>query len=214
MLHVILGGTFDPVHNGHLRMAVELHELLDGASIHLMPCHRPPHREQPGASGSERLAMLKAGVGEEPGLSVDEREIREDRVSYTAETLRQFRREHGSETPLAIVTGSDAFNSFDQWREWMQIPQLAHIIVVKRPGYPLAPGDGAASLLSKRGVNSPEALLTAPHGSILSLELPLLDIAATDIRSRVRGGHSIRYLVPDPVWRHIHETGLYGPNTG
>ena len=214
MLHVFLGGTFDPVHNGHLRMAVELHERLDGASIHLMPCHRPPHREQPGASGAERLAMLRAGVDSEPGLSVDDRELREDRVSYTAETLRQFRREKGSGTPLAIVVGSDAFNSFDQWREWMQIPQLAHIIVVNRPGYPLAPGDGAASLLSERVVNSPEALLTEPHGNILSLELPLLDIAATDIRSRARGGHSIRYLVPDPVWRHIHETGLYGPNTG
>ena len=214
MLHVILGGTFDPVHNGHLRMAVELHERLDGATIHLMPCHRPPHREQPGASGDDRLTMLNAGVAAEPGLHVDDREIRQDRVSYTAETLRQFRGEHGHDTPLAIVTGSDAFNGFDQWREWMQIPQLAHIIVVKRPGYPLAPGDGAASLLSARGVSSPEALLTAPHGNILSLELPLLDIAATDIRSRVRGGHSIRYLVPDPVWRHIHETGLYGPNTG
>jgi len=139
MLHVLLGGTFDPVHNGHLRMAVELHELLDGARIHLMPCHRPPHREQPGASGIDRLTMLKAAVESEPGLCVDDREIRQDRVSYTAETLRQFRREHGDETPLAIVTGSDAFNSFDQWHEWMQIPEFAHIIVVNRPGYPLAP---------------------------------------------------------------------------
>jgi len=214
MLHVLLGGTFDPVHNGHLRMAVELHELLDGARIHLMPCHRPPHREQPGASGIDRLTMLKAAVESEPGLCVDDREIRQDRVSYTAETLRQFRREHGDETPLAIVTRSDAFNSFDQWHEWMQIPEFAHIIVVNRPGYPLAPGEGAANLLSERGVNAPEALLAVPHGTILSLELPLLDIAATDIRSRVLSGHSIRYLVPDPVWRQIHETGLYGPNTG
>lgn len=214
MLHVLLGGTFDPVHNGHLRMAVELHERLDGARIHLMPAHRPPHREQPGASGSDRMNMLKAGVESEPGMCVDDREIRQDRVSYTAETLRQFRREHGDETPLAIVTGSDAFNSFDQWGEWMQIPELAHIIVVNRPGYPLAPGEGAANLLSERGADSPEALLAAPHGTILSLELPLLDIAATDIRSRVRSGHSIRYLVPDPVWRHIHETGLYRPKTG
>lgn len=214
MLHVILGGTFDPVHNGHLRLAVELHELLGGARVHLMPCHRPPHREQPGAPGTDRLAMLNASIEAEPGLCVDDRELRQDRVSYTAETLRQCRSEQGSDTPLAIVTGSDAFNGFEQWHEWMQIPQLAHIIVVKRPGYPLAPGDGAARLQAERGVASPDELLKAPSGMILSLELPLLDIAATDIRSRAWSGHSIRYLVPDPVWRHVHETGLYGPNTG
>lgn len=214
MLHVILGGTFDPVHNGHLRLAVELHEMLDGARIHLMPCHRPPHRAQPGASGASRLAMLNAAIEAEPGLLVDDRELREDRVSYTADTLRQYRREQGDDAPLAIVTGSDAFNGFDQWRDWMQIPQLAHIIVVKRPGYPLAPGNRAANLLEERGVTSPDALLAAPSGRILSLELSLLDIAATDIRSRVRDGRSIRYLVPDTVWRHVHETGLYRPNTG
>lgn len=213
MLQVILGGTFDPVHNGHLRMAVELHEMFDRARIHLMPCNRPPHREQPGASAADRLAMLNAGVEGEPGLLVDDRELRQDRVSYTAETLRQFRVEHGDATPVAIVVGTDAFNAFDQWREWMHIPQLAHIIVVKRPGYPLAPSDAAAQLLVDRAVDSPEALLAGAGGSIVSLELRLLEIAATDIRARAAQWHSIRYLVPDPVWRHVHDHGLYGAQT-
>ena len=209
MLHVILGGTFDPVHNGHLRMAVELHEMFDGAQLHLMPCHRPPHREQPGACATDRLAMLNAGMEGEAGLSVDERELREDRVSYTAESLRQLRHEYGESVPLAIVVGTDAFNHFDQWREWMQIPRLAHIIVVRRPGFPLLPSEAAAALLEQREVASPGALLAAASGGILSLELRLLEVSATDIRRRVGEGLSTRYLVPDSVWRYIRNEGLY-----
>lgn len=214
MLNVMLGGTFDPVHNGHLRMAVELHERLDGASIRLMPCHRPPHRDQPGAEGDLRLAMLQDAVAEESGLTVDARELEQDRVSYTAETLQQLRAELGPETPLAMVVGTDAFNAFDQWRDWMQLPDLAHIIVVNRPGFPLAPSAPVAAMLNERRTREPSELQGAASGHVLPMELPLLEIAATEVRQRVAQGRSIRYLVPEPVWRTIRDQALYRLETG
>ncbi|MFO7787047.1 MAG: nicotinate-nucleotide adenylyltransferase [Halospina sp.] len=214
MLHVMLGGTFDPVHNGHLRMAVELHERLEGARIRLMPCHRPPHRDQPGAEGGTRLGMLQDAVAEEPGLMVDSRELDQDRVSYTGETLQQLRSELGAEAPLAMVVGTDAFNTFDQWRGWMQLPEFAHIIVVNRPGFPLAPPDPVAAMLQERRAEDAAALQLSASGSILVMELPLLEIAATEIRNRAAAGRSIRYLVPDAVWRTVRDQGLYRLETG
>ncbi|XOZ33533.1 nicotinate-nucleotide adenylyltransferase [Halomonadaceae bacterium KBTZ08] len=214
MLHVMLGGTFDPVHNGHLRMAVELHERLDGACIRLMPCHRPPHRDQPGADGATRLGMLRDAVAEEPGLLVDGRELEQDRVSYTGETLRQLRRELGDQTPLAMVVGTDAFNDFDQWREWMQLPDLAHIIVVKRPGFPLAPSAPVAAMVEQRRARNAYELQRHGGGCVHVMELPLLEIAATQVRSRAAAGRSIRYLVPDAVWRTIRDQELYRLETG
>ena len=214
MLNVMLGGTFDPVHNGHLRMAVELHERLEGARIRLMPCHRPPHRDQPGAGSDLRLAMLHDAVSEEPGLVVDSRELEQDRVSYTAETLQQLRAELGAGTPLAMVVGTDAFNAFDQWRDWMQLPDLAHIIVVNRPGFPLAPSGPVAAMLDERRVHEPSELQASASGRVLCMELPLLEVAATEVRHRVAQGRSIRYLVPDPVWRTIRERALYRLETG
>lgn len=214
MLNVMLGGTFDPVHNGHLRMAVELHERFKGARIRLMPCHRPPHRDQPGAEGDRRLAMLRDAVAEEPGLIVDSRELEQDRVSYTGETLQQLRAELGPTAPLAMVVGTDAFNAFDQWRDWMQLPDLAHIIVVNRPGFPLAPSGPVATLLNARRAWEPSELQSEASGRILPMELPLLEIAATEVRHRVAQGRSIRYLVPEPVWRTIRDQALYRLETG
>ena len=214
MLNVMLGGTFDPVHNGHLRMAVELHERLGGARLRLMPCHRPPHRDQPGADGVTRLGMLREALADEPGLMVDPRELEQDRVSYTGETLQQLRSELGTETPLAMVVGTDAFNAFDRWQGWMQLPGLAHIIVVNRPGFPLALPEPVATMLEERRATDASELQRSASGLVLVMELPLLEIAATDVRSRAAAGRSIRYLVPDAVWRTVRDQGLYRPGTG
>ncbi|KPP98227.1 nicotinate-nucleotide adenylyltransferase [Marinobacter sp. HL-58] len=209
-MHVIYGGTFDPIHHGHLRLAVELRERLGVPEVSLMPCHVPPHRDQPGATSEQRVALLKLAIADEPGLALDDRELGRDGASYTAETLRQVRAELGPHEPLTMVLGTDSFAGFDRWQEWQRIPELAHIVVVRRPGPGLAPGSVPERLLQERRVDSVEALYGAPCGHILELDPPLLDISATGVRERILSGRSPRYLLPDSVWQEIRHRRLYG----
>lgn len=209
-MHLILGGTFDPVHHGHLRLAVELKESLGVDRVALVPCHIPPHRAQPGASSADRLRLLSLAVAAEPGLTVDDRELSREGASFTADTLRQLREELGPRAPIAMVVGTDAFAAFDRWRDWRAIPELAHIIVVDRPGAALPSASEAAALLAARRARSVEQLHGQSHGLILALAPPLLDISATGIRERIAQGRSPRYLLPDSVWRDICGHGLYG----
>lgn len=209
-MHVIYGGTFDPIHHGHLRLAIELCDRLEVGRVSLVPCHIPPHRGDTGASASQRLKLIQLAVQGEPRLHIDDRELRRAGASYTADTLRQLREEVGPERPLVMVVGTDAFAGFDQWREWERIPELAHIVVVRRPGPVLAPGSVPAGLLASRGVEDAESLRSVPAGCILELDPPLLDISATGIRERIATGRSPRYLVPDSVWEEIRHQRLYG----
>lgn len=209
-MHVIYGGTFDPIHHGHLRLAVELRERLGVPEVSLMPCHVPPHRDRPGAASEQRVALLELAIANEPGLTLDARELGRNGASYTAETLRQVREEIGPDEPLAMVLGTDSFAGFDRWQEWQRIPELAHIVVVQRPGPGLAPDDAPAHLLKERRVDRVETLYGTPCGHILELDPPLLDISATGIRERILSGRSPRYLLPDQVWQEIRRLRLYG----
>lgn len=209
-MHLIFGGTFDPIHHGHLRLAVELKEQLAVERVALVPCHIPPHRAQPGATSVDRLRLLSLAVADEPGLAVDNRELAREGASYTADTLRQLREELGPQVPIAMVVGTDAFATFDRWRDWRSIPGLAHIIVVDRPGAELSPDSEASALLRSRGVSSARQLHEQPYGLMLSLAPPLLDISATGIRERIVQGRSPRYLLPESVWLEIRARGLYG----
>ncbi|MDX1552734.1 MAG: nicotinate-nucleotide adenylyltransferase [Marinobacter sp.] len=209
-MHVIYGGTFDPIHHGHLRLAVELRERLGVPEVSLMPCHVPPHRDVPGATSEQRVALLELAIADEPGLTLDTRELGREGASYTAETLRQIRAELGPDEPIAMVLGTDSFAGFDRWQEWQRIPELAHIVVVRRPGPGLRPGSVPARLLEERSVGGVDALYQVPCGHILELDPPLLDISATGIRDRILSGRSPRYLLPDRVWQEIRHQGLYG----
>ncbi|WP_166268576.1 nicotinate-nucleotide adenylyltransferase [Marinobacter caseinilyticus] len=208
-MHLIYGGTFDPVHHGHLRLAIELKERLNIEQVVLVPCHVPPHRAQPGADSHNRLALLRLAIEGEPGLTVDDRELGRDGVSYTVDTLRQLRAELGADEPIAMVVGTDAFAAFDRWHDWQVIPELAHIIVVNRPGAELTSDGLPAELLLARQADSPEQLHARPGGLTLTVDLPLLAISATGIREAIQAGRSPRYLLPDRVWAEIQALGLY-----
>lgn len=209
-MHIIYGGTFDPIHHGHLRLALEVADALSVSQVHLVPCHIPPHRGETGASSEQRLELIRLAIEGESRLRVDDRELQRAGASYTADTLRQLREQLGPEEPLVMVVGTDAFAGFDRWRDWQQIPELAHIVVVRRPGAELPEGSAAETLIRERRAAAPEALRSAPCGQVLELDPPLLDISATGIRQRIADGRSPRYLTPDPVWQRIRSLDLYG----
>nr|VFK14653.1 MAG: nicotinate-nucleotide adenylyltransferase [Candidatus Kentron sp. LFY] len=204
----ILGGTFDPVHNGHLRFAVEIRDELSLSKVRLIPLGKPPHRMSPRTEDKVRLRMLEAAVQNEPGLIVDDQELRRDGVSYTVDTLDALRQRF-PHSALCLILGTDAFCQLNTWSRWHRILALAHIIVAQRPGTRL-PGEGQlAHLLASRQSHDSACLRHEPVGRILVHPVPQLDISATRIRALIARGASIRYLVPDAVLEIITHEQLY-----
>lgn len=204
----VLGGTFDPIHDGHLRPALELLEDLDLAEVRFIPSSQPPHRKQPSATAEQRLTMLKLAVAGQPGFVVDERELRREGPSYMVDTLRSLRSELG-ERPLCLVLGMDAFEGLHNWHRWEEIPNLAHLLVIHRPGSGLTLSEVLGELLGERKLHHPQALREKPAGGILFHPVTQLDVSATRIREILAQGCSPRYLLPDQVWSYICERGLY-----
>ncbi len=208
----VFGGTFDPVHYGHLRPLLELQEQLGLAEVRLIPCHIPPHRGIPGATAAERLAMLQLALQEAPGLVIDERELQRDGPSYTVDTLRSLRQELGERQPLVLMMGMDAFLGLPSWYDWQALSALAHIAVAHRPGYRLdeAGVDAElAALLARCRSEDPAELRRTAAGRIIFKSVTQLEISATDIRRRVASGTSIRFLLPEAVRRFIEQQHLY-----
>lgn len=206
----MLGGTFDPVHLGHLRSAVELKEALQLDQLHMIPAQQPPLRGRPQVSAPQRLALLKAGIGDTPGLIADDRELRRDGPSYSVDTLVELRSEFGEQARLMMAIGYDAFLRLTQWYLPERLFALAHLVVIARPGYSEPLPAPLMELVGSRAVDSVEKLMQRPCGGYLMLELPsLMAISATYIRERLETGKSIRYLVPEPVEKSIRQRGLY-----
>lgn len=204
----ILGGTFDPIHFGHLRPALELQEMLGLDPLRVIPCGTPPHRDPPRASGAQRLAMLRLALAGQPGLVIDPRELQRPGPSYMVDTLISLREELGG-VPLALIIGMDAFHGLERWHRWRELVDLCHLIVVHRPGW-LAPAEGElAALLAARQVGDVAALRGRPAGGVVFCAVTQLDISASRIRELVRVGSSPRFLLPDPVLDYITTTGLY-----
>lgn len=208
----ILGGTFDPVHHGHLRLAVEMRERLGLDHVRLVPLERPPHRAPPQAGGELRRAMLEAAVAGVPGLVVDDRELRRGGVSYTVDTLLDLRRELGDLRPLCLILGLDAFAGLTSWREWGRIPELAHLALARRPGSPFPRDAELARLVDARRTEDPADLRGQPAGRLVLESFPLLEISSSRIREIVASGGNPCYLLPDPVIAIIRARALYQPN--
>ena len=198
----ILGGTFDPVHFGHLRLAQEVADTLALHRVRFMPGGTPPHRGIPHASAAERLAMVKLAITGNPLFTLDDRETWRSGLSYTFDTLCELRAELGPACPLVLIMGADAFLVFNTWHRWREIFDLAHIAVAHRPGAALA--DIKDQLLARefaqRVVSSgSDAVQRTPCGVIAVVPITALDISATAIRAAIQAGRNVRYLLPDAV---------------
>lgn len=206
----ILGGTFDPIHNGHLRFAEEVATALAIGEVRLVPAGRPPHRSAPIVSGEHRLVMTHLATSGNPILRVDGREVRRSDPSYTVVSLEEIRREIGLR-PLCLLMGADAFFGLPYWHRWQELFELAHVVVASRPGYELTSTlpIGLQPIWEKAFTGNIDALREKPGGSIYHQKITSLDISANRIRELVKSGHSARYLLPDTVLEYIHKNGLY-----
>lgn len=207
----VFGGTFDPIHFGHLRPALELKEQLGLERMLLVPAAVPPHREQPQASTEQRLQMLQLAIDAESGLEVDQRELQRSGPSYMVDTLASLRDELG-ETPLCLCLGVDAFLGLPDWHRWEALLELAHIVVAHRPGWTLdeqTMPPVLAEVMYEHAHESMTALTEGSAGAIVMQAVTQLDISATAIRDCISNGRSARYLLPDVVWHYILEQKLY-----
>jgi len=204
----ILGGTFDPVHFGHLRTAMELQACLALEHVKFVPCRIPPHDKAPVAPVKMRLAMLQAAVADAPEFVIDERELQRDGPSYSVDTLTSLRVDI-PERPLCLIVGMDAFAALPTWHRWDELLSLAHIVVAQRPGAMAPESDPMRRLLEQSRTRDPADLAAAPAGRSLLHPVTQLDISSSGIRAAVARGESPRYLVPDRVAAMIAASGCY-----
>jgi len=204
-----LGGTFDPVHYGHLRSALELVEKLGLAQLRLLPCAVPPHRDAPACDARHRAAMVELAVAGEARLACDARELRRAGKSYTIDTLQELRAELGADRSICLVVGCDAVLEIDSWHRWEALLDWAHVVVLARPGWRLPERGAVARWLAAARVPDAAELQRRPAGAILLEELRPLAISSTEIRALLAAGRSARYLLPDSVLDYIHSQRLY-----
>ena len=210
----ILGGTFDPIHLAHLRLAQEAADTLDLAEVRLVPSATPPHRQTPVASAEHRLAMVRLAIADNRRLVADDRELRRDAPSYTVDTLASLRAELGPQRPLCLIMGADAFVLLESWSRWTTLFDLAHVVVAHRPGHPPEQwtdhmGPALATEFGHRLTDDPGRISGAPGGCVFPLAITQLDISARRIRALLASQASVRYLLPRIVLDYIEIQQLY-----
>lgn len=206
----LLGGTFDPVHFGHLRSAVEAQKILGVTGVRLIPSYCPPHRNQPAATASQRLAMLELATAGIDFVHVDDREIKRQGFSYTIDTLASIRSELGSKSPLSLLIGEDAYALLHTWHDWHCLSELAHLVILRRSGSSNRPLDeNVRTWEQRRMVSDPKCLGRCAAGLVISLTLTQFEISATKIRGLIEKGEVIDYLLPEKVIDYIHQHRLY-----
>jgi nicotinate-nucleotide adenylyltransferase len=204
----VYGGTFDPIHIGHLRLAEELSEMLGLDAVRFIPAGIPPHRAAPQTAAVHRLEMLRRALAGNAKFSADAREIERAGPSYTVDTLTELRAEVGAQTPLWMLLGADAFLGLPSWNDWRRVLDLANIAVAARPGCAAL---GLAELPTplRETVETRLGWDNTAAGAIRLLPMTPLDISSTAIRAARLRGASLRYLVPDAVLDYLHEHALY-----
>jgi len=208
----VFGGTFDPVHYGHLRTALELRIKLALDEMRFVPCADPPHRAAPLTPSALRVRMLEAALAGQPGFVLDQRELHRSGPSYSVDTLESLRADY-PEDSLCMIVGMDAFLGLTSWHNWQRLLDLAHIVVAHRPGW-RAPDTGELGrFVDAHRTSSRTDLLHQRAGRVHIEEVTQLEISSTQLRAAIQAGIGARYLMPDGVWKIIRETGCYAPQS-
>jgi nicotinate-nucleotide adenylyltransferase len=205
----IYGGTFNPVHYGHLRTALEVGEFFELDELRLIPCCLPPHRDEPAVSGEMRLQMLKIAVANTSGLQIDRRELDREGPSYMVDTLASIRAERPDQ-PLLLFVGSDAFAGLESWYQWQRLFDYAHVVVMTRPGYSKP---ALVDFLRQRLCDDRYLLRKQCGGRLFFQAVTALDISATAIRHMIAAGRNPQFLLPDGVIDYIRQQKLYLSST-
>ncbi|KAB7770085.1 nicotinate-nucleotide adenylyltransferase [Xanthomonas maliensis] len=214
-LHLYYGGTFDPIHCGHLAIACAARDALK-ADVHVVPAADPPHRVAPGATAAQRARMVELALAGQPGLHLDRRELQraghDSAPSYTVDTLRDLRQSLGPTPPIAWLLGADAFVGMQSWHQWQALFALAHLVIAARPGTALALDDAPAlaAATQDRWVADPRGLIAAPSGRLWRLQQPLRAESASSVRAGIAAGAAWQAAVPAAVADFIEREGLYG----
>jgi nicotinate-nucleotide adenylyltransferase len=209
----IFGGTFDPVHYGHLRSALEVKDNFGLNEVRLLPCANPPHRQQPAVTAKMRLQMLELAIQNQPGLKIDTRELDRHQLSsvvpsYMVDTLKSLRQDYNNE-PLLLFIGSDAFKHLTSWHQWQQLFDYAHIVVLTRPGCAIQQLD---EFFKTRLAKDSKELAQANAGKLFFSQVTPLDISATAIRNMIAKKQNPGFLLPDAVIEYIKKNKLYETN--
>ena len=209
----ILGGTFDPIHFGHLRTALDVMQEVGLEQVRFIPLHGAVHRHQPETPAALRMRMVEAAIAGQPGFVADDRELRRAGDSYTVDTLDSLRRDFPRE-PLCLLLGMDAFDGFADWRRPEEILRLAHLLVMYRPGSSIPSDPRARAFLEAHRCEEVAALRRQAGGLIQLRPVTRLEISSTRIRSLVAAGESPRYLLPDAVLALLEQSRLYQAKNG
>jgi len=206
----LFGGTFDPIHTGHLRVCLEAGEALQASQVNLLPCAIPAHRDQPIASADQRLAMLNLALAGQSYLVADRRELERPGPTYTIDTLQEIRAEVGADRPVILIIGADQLAQLDRWKSWQRLLDVAHIAILTRPNCADTPLHVDAFLKPHRAKR--QELARHPAGFVTAIAVTALAISSSDIRRRLSHNQSVRYLVPDAVIDYLQSRGLYSPS--